>query len=212
VRSLAIGSNVSVQGRLHFKDASMSTSPANSASDPYFMEKVVDSSSSHLRLTLNDDPDESLQIWGNSCKSVGGCSGPGVMQHRFTADGSASHAGSLSIGSNLAVQGRLHFKDATMSTIPSTSNASDPYYLEKVVDSSSSHLRLTLNDDPDESLQIWGNSCKSTGGCTGPGQLQHRFTADGSASHAGGLTLGGKLCLGNTCLDEAALKKLLLPR
>jgi len=101
---------------------------------------------------------------------------------------------------NANVARRLFFHDATMTTTPlfdtdgttlgKTGNNSDPYYMQKLTPSANeSSLRLTINDDADDSFQIWGNACGTTG-CGGEGVQQHKFRADGSASHAGSLVLG----------------------
>jgi hypothetical protein len=80
---------------------------------------------------------------------------------------------------------------------------SDPYSLQKVVNGAdNSALRITLNDNKNESLQIWGDSC-SQGNCAGPGVESHRFTVTGDAIHQ------GKVCIKNTCLNEGNLKKLI---
>jgi microcystin-dependent protein len=71
----------------------------------------------------------------------------------------------------------------------------DPYYLQKIGNGDSNHLRLTINDNGDESFQIWGNSCGTTG-CGGEGIMQHKFDANGGVYHR------NKLCIGNTCLTE----------
>lgn len=98
---------------------------------------------------------------------------------------------------NVNVQKRLYFADKTMNRNPSEANSTDPYYLEKVVDGRNrSHLRLTLKDDPDESLQVWGDSCRA-GDCAGPGRQRHRFDAAGQAWHA------DSVCVDKTCLSGA---------
>ena len=78
----------------------------------------------------------------------------------------------------------------------------DPYYLEKIGNTDSNHLRLTINDNSNESLQIWGNSCGTTG-CSGEGIMQHKFDTSGTAYHK------NKLCIGDTCIDEEQLKKVI---
>ena len=105
----ACGPDLNVRRRMFFHDETKSTTPAMDAdgttggetgnnSDPYFMEKVVaGANSSSLRLTINDDADESFQIWGNACATTG-CAGAGAQQHKFRGDGSASHSGSLVLG------------------------------------------------------------------------------------------------------------------
>jgi hypothetical protein len=91
----------------------------------------------------------------------------------------------------LNVQGKMFFEDVTGSTNPNGTNNSDPYYLEKViVGGNRSSLRLTINDDADESFEIHGNSCSSHGGCGGPGSKAHRMRADGSTAHKGAVVAG----------------------
>lgn len=97
IGDLNVGRNANIQGRLHFSDASMSKawSPAGNNTDSYYLEKKVHSPNvSSLRLTLNDDNDESLQIWGGSC-AAGDCGADGKMKHRFDAVGNAVHTGSV---------------------------------------------------------------------------------------------------------------------
>jgi len=63
----------------------------------------------------------------------------------------------------------------------------DPYNLRKVGNKDANHLRLTLNDNNNESLQIWGNSCK-TGKCVPDSEtVKHVFDSDGNALHYGNL-------------------------
>lgn len=93
--------------------------------------------------------------------------------------------GNVHVGNNLNVQNKIFFKDPSFSTSAKNENNTDPYYLEKVTPAgNNSHLRLTINDDADESFQIWGDSCRTTG-CEGPGVLRHKFGADGSTYHNG---------------------------
>lgn len=102
---------------------------------------------------------------------------------------------------NVNIQKRMFFGDRNMSTEPSAENGTDPYYIEKIrpADNKSS-LRLTINDDPDESFQIWGNSCAAgKGTCGGEGTQGHKFRADGTASHTGSLVVGDP----NTATDNS---------
>ena len=102
--------DVNVAERLFFHDVSMHDTPylgdngwaldgkTGNNSDPYYMQKLTPGpNESSLRLTINDDANESFQIWGNACGTTG-CGGEGAQQHKFRADGSASHSGSLVIG------------------------------------------------------------------------------------------------------------------
>ena len=69
----------------------------------------------------------------------------------------------------------------------------DPYSIEKKLYApNQSALRLTINNEADEALEIWGDSC-STGNCAGEGVLRHKFQANGDARHEGNLTVQKKL-------------------
>lgn len=85
------GGDARVRKRLFF-------GPKKGHNDVYYMQKVSGGVDKHsLRMTLNDNPDEALEIWGDSCRH-GGCAGPGRMAHKFRADGDASHRGTLAVG------------------------------------------------------------------------------------------------------------------
>ncbi len=95
------GGDANVQKRLFFRDPDMDPNPdwGHNNSDPYFLGKVVAGpDQSSLRLTINDNADESFQIWGNAC-GAGDCGGEGTLAHKFRADGTAAVAGSLVVGS-----------------------------------------------------------------------------------------------------------------
>lgn len=102
--------------------------------------------------------------------------------------------GKTYIDGDAGVQGRMFFGDSSLSAAPNAANRTDPYYLEKKWDGRQSSLRLTLNDDPDESLQIWGGSC-ATGNCGGAGSQQHRLGVDGVAWHRSGVQAPGNACV-----------------
>ena len=313
--------DINVGAKMFFKDKTFGATPSGANNtDPYYLEKVIaGDNNSSLRLTINDDADESLQIWGNSC-ATGDCGGKGMKSHHFRADGSAAHRGAVVAGNpdtaqdtwgfnfglqtynpvvkqwshfpwvdgrnyvrgpltvdgadatingklvvnrgdgdwnwlrvsgnhgdnaylgsdggnrgiwadgprdftiynqgragltvkqdgssgasssssasgginanaagDINVGAKMFFKDKTFSTTPNDANGSDPYYLEKVIaGNNGSSLRLTINDDADESLQIWGNSC-AAGDCSGKGTKSHHFRADGSAAHRGAVVAG----------------------
>ena len=90
---------------------------------------------------------------------------------------------------------------------------SDPYYIEKKGSGDNHHLRITINDDSNESLQIWGNSCNAPGGCGGDGLMQHKFDSLGNVEHKGALTAGNVVISGTTTVatptanNHAATKK-----
>ncbi len=107
-------------------------------------------------------------------------------------DGNASTAGDLSVGRNANVSGRLHFGDATMNAAGAKENNTDSYYMQKVVDKNGdSSLRLTINDDDNERLDIFGGSCR-IGDCNGAGEQVHSFDAAGNAYHKKSLQVGEK--------------------
>jgi hypothetical protein len=102
--------------------------------------------------------------------------------------GNTNNIGDLNIGRNANIQGRLHFKDPTMDTRPTSANNSDPYFIEKKVHSANnSELRITINDDPQERVTVFADSCRS-GNCSGTGVQRHSFDAMGNATHGGSVT------------------------
>ena len=79
--------------------------PNNNNSDPYYMQKIIaGGDQSSLRLTLNDNADESFQIWGNSCGEAGGCGGDGALKHKFTTNGNAEHTGDLIVHGDILIR------------------------------------------------------------------------------------------------------------
>lgn len=93
---------------------------------------------------------------------------------------------------NINLRGRINFD---------TQDKSDPYYLETKFQNGSSSLRLTLNDDADESLQIYGDGCRQ-GNCWGEGVMSHKFGVDGTATHT------KQVCINNTCLNEQDIQRI----
>jgi hypothetical protein len=88
----------SLNGRVNLTHAG---SGGDHDSDPYHLEKVRSAGNENsLRLTINDDANESFQIWGNSC-GAGNCGGAGTMQHNFVANGNAEHRGDLIVHGNI---------------------------------------------------------------------------------------------------------------
>jgi hypothetical protein len=72
-----------------------------------------------------------------------------------------------------------------------------PYTFEK----NQSALRLTINDNSDEALEIWGDSC-ATGNCAGEGTLKHKFQANGDVHHEGNLQVKNRLLVNRTPSDK----------
>ncbi len=137
------------------------------------------------------------------CTSAGNRVGPlleeckrnGSVNGLTTIEGRNVMIGNTSFRGDANVQGKLMFGDDRLSATPGPSNRTDPYFLEKKWDGKSSSLRLTINDDPDESLQIWGDACRQAGGCAGAGVERHRFDARGVATHGGGVRVPGSACM-----------------
>jgi hypothetical protein len=100
---------------------------------------------------------------------------------------------------------------------PGTNDNTDPYSLRKIIHGGNrSSLRLSINNNSDETFEIWGDSCRQKGGCRGEGLVAHKFTADGKAWHKGGLTAGktinvtgagAKLCIDGVCLTKDDIAK-----
>ena len=109
------GGDANIVRRLYFGDSMMDPDPSwkDNNSDPYYLEKVDGGPDrSSLRLTINDDWDESFQIWGNACNAPGGCSGEGAQAHLFRADGYVRHGGRMEGDRNLSVGGAGSFAGA----------------------------------------------------------------------------------------------------
>jgi len=133
--------------------------------------------------------------------------------------GTANPTEKLSVAGDLGIWGgKIQFRDST------GDNSTDPYSIEKICTSKNNcSLRVSINDDINESLQIYGGAC-SAGKCSGPGVLKHNFVADGSAQHIGSLSSSSlttgdinssgnikttkQLCIGNTCLSESELNNI----
>ncbi len=103
----------------------------------------------------------------------------------------ARDAGRVGIGtanptSKLTLAGKMEFFHAG-----GNDNNTDAYSIEKIYGGYNiSSLRMTINDDSDESFQIWGNSCATPAGCGGPGEPIFNFWANGSMQWGNNSTLG----------------------
>ena len=80
------------------------------ASDPYSMRWVSESSTrgaglSWLEFQLNDDNNEEIRIYGNSCVGYGCGATSENLYHRFRADGYAWHGGNLSVVGTITASG-----------------------------------------------------------------------------------------------------------
>ncbi len=86
------------------------------------------------------------------------------------------------VENDLRVHKKIHFGDT---------NTNDHYSLEKIVDGvDKSSLRLTLKDNDNETFEIWGDNCRSEGGCSGVGKKLFSFETN------------GQLCIGTVCLKD----------
>jgi len=106
---------------------------------------------------------------------------------------------------NLTVYDKIYFRNNNHS------DDNDVYTLNKIKESDNNSLRLTLNDDPNEKLEIWGNSCNTAQGCDGPGEKAHTFTADGKSYH-NQICLkksnNDYFCMNGDTLDQLKIKRL----
>uniref|UniRef100_A0A6C0IVF7 Uncharacterized protein n=1 Tax=viral metagenome TaxID=1070528 RepID=A0A6C0IVF7_9ZZZZ len=90
--------NIPKSGRITFGD--------KEDNDPYHLRKIGNTDNNHLRLTLNDNNNESLQIWGDSCKTDKCSVDGGTVKHVLDSNGNATHTGGMKV-----TGGRTHFKD-----------------------------------------------------------------------------------------------------
>lgn len=124
--------------------------------------------------------------------------------------GNASTYGDFSVGRNMNVDGRLHFKDSTYDKRDVYKNNNDSFYLEKVVGNNNSSLRLTMNNNTDSAFEVWGDNC-SINSCSG-GTIGHKFSGNGNQVSKGNVAAlsvsTNRLCIGNTCITEAELFKI----
>jgi hypothetical protein len=78
----------------------------------------------------------------------------------------------------------------------------DPYHLRKIGDKDRNHLRLTLNDNNNESLQIWGDSCKGDKCKPDGGTEKHAFYTSGDAVHQRNLVTKGNAYVKNDIIKN----------
>ena len=136
----------------------------------------------------------------------------GNLKGYFNSSGDASFSRNTYVGGALSVQGgaNLEGKIRFRRDGANGDDNTDPYHLEKIQTSSDvNSLRLSINDNADESFQIWGNSCGEAGGCGAQGALKHHFQATGRTQH---LTYDGdanseQLIIGTTDRSNLRLGK-----
>jgi len=101
-------------------------------------------------------------------------------------------SGNLNAWSGIVSLNRINF------TTTAGSQASDPYCIRWIDENSArgaglSWLEFQLNDDSNEEIRIYGNSCVGHGCGPISDNLYHRFRADGYAWHAGTLQADGDM-------------------
>jgi hypothetical protein len=94
------------------------------------------------------------------------------------------------------------------------SATSDPYCLRWIDENSArgnglSWLEFQLNDDSNEEIRIYGNSCVGYGCGAISDNLYHRFRADGYAWHGGNLVVAGAITAGGdiTAFSDSRIKE-----
>lgn len=229
---------VAFMDKIFFRDAAMKSDPSDNSSDPYYIEKVVTSvNDSSLRVTINDDANESMQIWGNSCGHQD-CFGPGAKAHHFQADGHTAHRGGMVVGNENIPPG---IKPGELQA--NSIKLGKKFVLSGVGDAhgNDSWLRLFGTGDPGFGPagnyygglavnSLWTGSTAEIGsdiimnnGTTlynkgrmhiHGGELLYLLNRSGvvigkEGGGNGNLSVQGTLCLGATCIDENALKNLL---
>lgn len=106
-------------------------------SDPYRLRKVQGASNNNwLELQLNDDPNESFRIYGNSCIGFGCGEYSGNLYHSFDAQGNVFHMGNVGIGTTtpdqkLTVNGTIHSKEIIVDTNITPDYVFQKYYTGK---------------------------------------------------------------------------------
>lgn len=101
-----------IRGRLYFSQAGPNENPAPNNqnwdrvhhSDPCYVEKVHSGGKSTLKITINDDHNDAVEIWGGAC-DAGNCYGNG---HKlFRVDG----RGNLWLRGSIYTQGDVYTRD-----------------------------------------------------------------------------------------------------
>jgi len=121
---------------------------------------------------------------------------------RLDRSGNVQTDKNLDVGGNATMRGAHVDGDIKVDgKIRFGPRGNDPYSLEKVTNGNDrSHLRLSLNDNPDESLRIYTNIWNRGGGA----KMQHKFQVNGDAWHRGKL-MADQLCAGGTCVGQDEL-------
>jgi hypothetical protein len=92
-------SKLDVRGVISTPEIAFRNADGGDDSDPYRLRKVQGSSNNNwLELQLNDDPNESFRIYGNSCAGFGCGEYSNNLYHSFDAQGNVFHSGNVGIG------------------------------------------------------------------------------------------------------------------
>jgi hypothetical protein len=108
----------------------------------------------------------------------------------YTDPASTSNLNALTVNGNLNAYGGILSVNRINFTTTSGSQASDPYCMRWIDESSArgnglSWLEFQLNDDSNEEIRIYGNSCVGYGCGAISDNLYHRFRTDGYAYNSG---------------------------
>lgn len=185
-------------------------------SDPFWMEKINHGTNKNsLRMVINDDANDRFQIYGGRAyfgkkegKPLVQVTGKGNLWTRDTTN-----------TKDLNVRGRIYFSNASpdggddineiIDPQDKNFNANkwgsihdtDPYWIEKVGSADNNSLRITINDNHNESIQIFANSCAQknpdgTHRCVdGEGNMIFKIDASGRVDITGP---GASLYVNNT--------------
>jgi len=190
-------------GKIRFLD-----STGNNQTDEYYFEKTNNGDGDNqLKLVIQDNENERFEIWGNGCKTQGGCGENPERSHFFQANGLTYHKGPVGIGvenpsSNLDVNGKIKSDIIETEDINLNGgkirfvdnkgdNQTDEYYFEKTnKGDGNNQLKLVIQDNENEKFEIWGNGCKTPGGCGANPERSHFFQSNGKTYHKGPVGIG----------------------
>jgi hypothetical protein len=117
IGTVSPSSALDVRGVLSTSEIAFRNGDGGDDTDPYRLRKVRTAGDQNwLELQLNDNPDESFRIYGNSCLTDGCGAYSTLMFHSFDASGNAYHKGNLGIGvinptEKLSVNGNIRSKE-----------------------------------------------------------------------------------------------------
>lgn len=181
LKDLELSGNTKLKGKVEFLDKDATTHNT----DRIYLEKIDhQSDQSDLRLTVNDNGNERLEVWGSAC-SNGGCSGKGRGQHFLQGDGTAYHRNKLIIAPNIAPDEssqRIALEDGSLSSNPAkliaVAKNDASIYLKTENAGKASYLQLAAGQNRwDISHWGWGNDLHFINRSdTNPSQVNSRFT------------------------------------